>query len=203
MHAYLLYSRKNDSILEEKINEIAQKEEAKKFEFPVKTIKEVEELKRSTKLLNTQKKALIMQDIEKASLPALNAMLKILEEPPKNICFILTTGNLNAVISTIKSRCQIITIREKTALEKEKEEEVKKFLEAKEGEKFLFINKINKREEAIKFLENLISYVESKIKNNSDKPSFVKILELSQNALIAIKSNGNIKLQLTKIVINL
>ncbi len=203
MHAYLLHSRKNNSILEEEINKILQKEGAKKIEFPVKTIKEVEELKKTTKIINPQKKALIMRDIEKASLPALNAMLKILEEPPGNTCFILTTRNLNSVIGTIKSRCQIITIREKAVLEKEKEEEIQKFLEAKEGEKFLFINKIKKREEAINLLENLISYIEPKIKDNPNKSELAKILELSKNALIAIKSNGNIKLQLTKIAINL
>ena len=37
-----------------------------------------------------------------------NAFLKILEEPPKNNYFVLTTANEKIVLQTIRSRCHKI-----------------------------------------------------------------------------------------------
>lgn len=45
---------------------------------------------------------------EKANTQALNSLLKILEEPPAHTTFILTTGSLETLPSTIRSRCQIV-----------------------------------------------------------------------------------------------
>jgi DNA polymerase-3 subunit delta' len=41
---------------------------------------------------------------------AANALLKILEEPPQNVFFIITTDHLQEVLGTIRSRCQIYHI---------------------------------------------------------------------------------------------
>lgn len=49
-----------------------------------------------------------IKNIDEASLPAMHALLKILEEPPKNTLIILTTAGLNRVLKTIHSRCHII-----------------------------------------------------------------------------------------------
>ncbi|WP_104697890.1 MULTISPECIES: DNA polymerase III subunit delta' [unclassified Helicobacter] len=48
---------------------------------------------------------------------AQNALLKILEEPPKNIEFILFAKNKNSLLNTIRSRLQIEDRREKVRLE--------------------------------------------------------------------------------------
>ena len=47
----------------------------------------------------------LIKDIDFVSIPCLNAFLKILEEPPKNVHFILTTYKPAKVLETIKSRC--------------------------------------------------------------------------------------------------
>ncbi len=57
-----------------------------------------------------QVKLIIFKNIENASKAALNSLLKTIEEPTKNNCFILTTNNVNAVLETIKSRSIIINI---------------------------------------------------------------------------------------------
>lgn len=203
MHAYLIYSRKSTSELEEKILEILRKEKSKGLEFGITSINDVKDIEKSVKLQVAEKRTFIIRSIERASLPALNAMLKLLEEPTKNTSFILTTNNLNAIIPTIKSRCQIIVTGSKIQLDKQKGEEIEKFLQMKRGERLLYTENISKREDAIEFLENLITFVESKIEEYKDKTEAARILSFSKNALLAIKSNGNVKLQLTKLIINI
>ena len=51
------------------------------------------------------KKVFIIKDIDNSMDSAQNKLLKILEEPPENVYFILTCANSNLVLPTIKSRC--------------------------------------------------------------------------------------------------
>jgi len=51
----------------------------------------------------------IINNIDKATLSAANSLLKFLEEIKDNTYGILTTNNLNGVLSTIKSRSQIVS----------------------------------------------------------------------------------------------
>lgn len=53
---------------------------------------------------------IIIKDSHQMSKEAQNAFLKLLEEPPKNTRFILTTNNIDALLPTIRSRSQAIQI---------------------------------------------------------------------------------------------
>ncbi|GHU31084.1 hypothetical protein FACS1894166_01890 [Bacilli bacterium] len=53
----------------------------------------------------------IIKGVEYATQQSVNALLKILEEPPTNTYAILTTRSLNLVIPTIRSRCQVFTLK--------------------------------------------------------------------------------------------
>lgn len=53
-----------------------------------------------------RKRVYIVDEVHMLSTPAFNALLKILEEPPSHLMFILATTELHKVPATIKSRCQ-------------------------------------------------------------------------------------------------
>jgi len=53
-----------------------------------------------------RKRVYIIDEVHMLSKPAFNALLKILEEPPPHLMFILATTELNKVLPTILSRCQ-------------------------------------------------------------------------------------------------
>ena len=55
---------------------------------------------------SVSKRVYIVDEVHMLSNPAFNALLKILEEPPEHLVFILATTELHKVPSTILSRCQ-------------------------------------------------------------------------------------------------
>lgn len=65
----------------------------------------------SVKPILGNKLVYIIDGAEDLNSSAANTILKFLEEPSENIVAILLTDNLQKVISTVKSRCQIITFK--------------------------------------------------------------------------------------------
>lgn len=63
-----------------------------------------------TKAIEGNKKIYIINKCEKMNSAAANSILKFLEEPQDNIIAILLTTNIDKVMPTIKSRCQIISL---------------------------------------------------------------------------------------------
>ena len=71
-------------------------------------VDEIRNLKSSVTLVpsNSKYKVYIIDEVHMLSTSAFNALLKTLEEPPKNVIFILATTELYKVPETIISRCQ-------------------------------------------------------------------------------------------------
>ncbi len=81
------------------------------------------------KPLYSKYKVIIINDMDRMTVQAQNALLKSLEEPPYYVVFILTIKSAAAVTPTILSRCQRILFNKLT------NEEVFKILETKYGKK--------------------------------------------------------------------
>src|SRR3972149_10424166 len=71
-------------------------------------INEIRELREKVKYLPTalRKKVYIIDEVHMLTTEAFNALLKVLEEPPEHVIFIMATTEPNKVIPTIISRCQ-------------------------------------------------------------------------------------------------
>lgn len=56
--------------------------------------------------IESDKKVFVLNDFSLATIQAQNKLLKILEEPPKNVFFIIGATNISKVLPTIISRCK-------------------------------------------------------------------------------------------------
>ena len=63
------------------------------------------------------KRVYIVDEVHMLTTAAFNALLKILEEPPEHLMFILATTELHKVPATIKSRCQQFAFKRISAMD--------------------------------------------------------------------------------------
>ena len=61
--------------------------------------------------LEGKRKVFVVQEIERATPAAANALLKSLEVPPPHVVLLLTSNRRDMVLPTVLSRCQIIGLR--------------------------------------------------------------------------------------------
>jgi len=66
------------------------------------------------------RKVFVLENADKYSVQSQNALLKIIEEPPKNVIFILTASSKNSLLPTVRSRvcalyCKARTLEEYTS----------------------------------------------------------------------------------------
>lgn len=74
-------------------------------------IDRVRQLYGETRAKQTGRRCIIIDDADRMSAEAQNALLKLLEEPVENVHFILTSHHLQALLPTIRSRLQVIAVR--------------------------------------------------------------------------------------------
>jgi DNA polymerase-3 subunit delta' len=88
-------------------------EASKSGRDPVLKIDQIRELQRQAALapVEGRAKVFLLRDVDRANLPAANALLKTLEEPPAQVVLLLTSTRAHALLPTIVSRCQTIQLR--------------------------------------------------------------------------------------------
>jgi DNA polymerase-3 subunit delta' len=65
----------------------------------------------SKEALEGKKRVYVIRNADRMNLQTSNSILKFLEEPNNNIIAILMTGNINKILNTIVSRCQVINLQ--------------------------------------------------------------------------------------------
>ncbi|KKR29044.1 hypothetical protein A2715_01730 [Candidatus Woesebacteria bacterium RIFCSPHIGHO2_01_FULL_39_32] len=203
MHAYLIVGQDPlDSLT--KAKELSKKVGETSYEFSITKIDEVRKLTAFVKLSFEKPTTIIITDIQSATEEALNAFLKNLEEPQKRLSYILITSSEEKLIPTIVSRCQVIRINKQESINKNIDKDLDKFIEMSIGEKFAYLDKIKKRDEAVSFLENLI-YIwhGTLVKGQGNLKKFSESLKLTEKTHTNLQANGNVNLQLTNFVVNL
>jgi len=108
----------------------------------------------------------VIFQIQTASLPAQNALLKSLEEPPAHVQIILTTDQPDQVLPTIRSRCVLKTLELKRENHAENSTEIAEvFSRIQTGsftDLFTISEKYKDREVASQFVETLIQFLHAK-----------------------------------------
>lgn len=189
---------------------------------------QVLELKRmfSTVPIYTKNNIYVIKMAEKLNGASANTMLKFLEEPEDNIIGFFITLNSNNVLTTIKSRCEVIknfydkdlSINTENNLKYDVAIEYLYKLEVEKKKLIMYnrdviLNKFNERED-IKEIFKIILYIyESLLKGevipkleslvNIDKNILYKRINKVTQVLEVIDSNVNIELLLDKYVIEL
>ncbi len=76
-------------------------------------IEQIRELQRDASLspVEGRAKIFVISDLDRATAQAANALLKTLEEPPPHTVLLLTAAQLEALLPTVISRCQVIPLR--------------------------------------------------------------------------------------------
>ncbi len=111
----------------------------------------------SKKAVIGNKKVYIIDGVERLNTNSANSILKFLEEPEEGIIAILITENINKVMSTIVSRCQILSLKNSQKILKN-ESLVFKIANSI----FNSENKIDefvKNDASINFIDNVINFV--------------------------------------------
>lgn len=127
------------------------------------------------KPIEANKKVYIIYDADLMTEEASNCLLKILEEPPKDVIIILISLNLSSLLPTIISRCQIIKFSQYAQeVDAERADYIDEFLEAQDSfssEGLEFVRRT--KGEQLKTIDLLLSYFRDMLidKFSKDKSS--------------------------------
>lgn len=153
------------------------------------------------KSINSGKQFYIIEYAESLNSSSANALLKFLEEPDDEIIAILVTKNINKVISTIVSRCQIVNLNHYNRKKDEQYFEL--------ALKYLLIYE-DKKEKAVSYLSELYEISSDDLKGmiNSWIYIYKNVLKLLLNkdseeanneSILALSKKNNIESVIDKL----
>lgn len=193
-------------------------------------INQIRQLKNkfSLKPFQAQFKIAIFPQAEKLTVPAQNALLKTLEEPPQDYLIFLSAPSKNQLLTTIISRCHVIQLQEKTQISVDKESLsislsfLESILTSSLGMRISLAEETAKqgREEAIQFCQKLLfalRFLLFKKLNLKTTPSLkppqnlsrlkilyiLKMLSWTQKTSLYLAKNVNPKLALESLFLSL
>lgn len=153
----------------------------------------------------------IIPEAEKLTIPAQNAILKLLEEPPANTIIILSCPTAETLLPTIASRCRLISLKPKPQIVINGEnlhsqsKILHSILESGVGERFKLASEIAKtRDEAISFCQTQLILWREKMMKEKDaqkKARAAQTLRLIKKTLAMLQANVNPKLAIEHLLL--
>ncbi len=161
-----------------------------------------------TKPLEGDYKFYIICNVDRLNSSAANTLLKFLEDPFDKVMAFLLTDNLEGVMVTIKSRCQVYHLNDFQIAKKDDKitEIALNFIEKFEknpkltyiqAEELLF-SQIKERQELREIFDIWIDFYQKKLKNNQKTAEIVKKITILMQLKQLIDKNVNQKLILDK-----
>jgi len=162
------------------------------------SIEDIKGLKKETKVFHPKIRVYLLANFHLSSIPAQNSFLKLLEEPPSDIQFILTTDNKNNLLPTIVSRTKIVKLQGKDSQNVVEAQFIapiiKEMIHQGASTKIPLLQfKTTDRESANNILHQIIIFFRKRLEFDKNSPLIIKeILRL-----IALLENNNLNPQLT------
>jgi len=140
----------------------------------------------------------ILCKMDQASIPAQNALLKSLEEPPAHVQFVLTSTQPQRILPTISSRCQLIELQFETHSTDDTEAseiDLKTLTNMTYTDLIELANQYKEKPEAVGFLNRLLQHLhrENTLQPTNQK---TKLLQAVIVGLDYLEKNVNTRLVL-------
>ena len=142
-----------------------------------------------------------LEEASRLTIPAQNSLLKILEEPPRDVTFVLSLSSPSSLLSTIRSRCYLVAlVSEGQAVDDDALRLIKGALKATSGERVaLAVGVGKKRDQALSFIDSVISSIHLKIGEGGSSNQLQFLAQVGKQAVdtrIELASNTNVSLSL-------
>jgi hypothetical protein len=141
----------------------------------------------------------VLLNLDQASLPAQQALLKTLEEPPSRTQLIITTRHESSLLPTIISRCRVIRLAktEPQAINSDHQELWKKIISGNytHAEAIELVEPLGDREVALGVVTSLTRLTHQALLANP-RPDLVKFAQLLVMTQTDLDKNVNVKLAL-------
>ena len=145
----------------------------------------------------------VLENLERTSLAAPQALLKLVEEPPSRAVFLFTTQNHHQILDTILSRMTVVRVP-RECKDFEVSEEIQDFLEGND-----LISKFQKIEALVKAAKEekdkavIFDFLHEMILHARKNERHCKMLDLLLETHIALKQNVNSRLALERLALKL
>jgi hypothetical protein len=208
-HAYILFGQNSD-LIEQEIGDFIKKLNINVVDVSIvetdTTIKISQIRDLLTRLYiqphSSKYKLVIIKNADKITPEAANKLLKIIEEPPKNVIFILSSSLEKNILPTIISRCQKIKIfnDDSILLPKESVDLINKIISGNIVEKFSLADKLAKEDDVNRLLDDWLVYFRANMLQN---PVMLNNIEAVYEKKKMLKFNVNKKLLLENLFLEL
>jgi len=171
-------------------------------------IKAIQDLVVSLSISTSSSRVIWIEEAQTLTSEASNALLKVLEEPPSNTAIYLTCPNAAALLPTIQSRCQVISLKDSDLSPLTSYlPSLKPLLALSPGDRLQHLSDFpSDKAELLIYLAQLAEEISQTIKNTKS-PAGLRLLstigELTLKTHQALKSNTNQTLTMTHYLLHL